>query len=188
VAPELVKIAIGPNWMGAITPLALVALTIPIRMIGSIVSTTIMSVGRVDIAMITTIIGAIITPPMFFFGSRYGIFGLSVAWVVVAPVMFVLNMYRALPILGLTMRDVVRECWRPLVIAGAMFGSVAEARQLLVALPIGLLAVSLVLVGAVVNLFGTWLINREAAIETLQLLFPSRFARFRRSASTLVAL
>ena len=184
VAPELVDIAIGPAWTDSILPLTLVALTIPFRMIGSIVSTTIMSMGRVDIAMWTTIAGACIAPPLFFIGARYGIVGLSVAWLAVTPVMFLLNMFRALPILGLSMRAVFAEMWRPLLSAAAMFVAVEGLRQLLGGVGDVPRFAILVAAGAAIYCGCTWLMNRAATIEALVLIFPGRFAHLRVASHT----
>ena len=179
VAPELVDIVIGPAWSESILPLTLVALTIPFRMIGSIVSTTIMSMGRVDVATLTTVIGAFVAPPMFFFGARYGIVGLSLAWLIVTPILFLLNMFRALPILGLSMSAVFTEMWRPLVISGVMFGTVEALRRVSHGLPSVPLFALLVATGAAVYVGGTWLFNRATTVEVLTLLFPGRFERLR---------
>jgi len=177
VAPELVDIAIGPSWASSTLPLMLVALTIPFRMIGSIVTTTIMSMGRVEIATITTVIGACIAIPLFLVGSRYGIVGLAMAWVIATPIMFGLNMFRALPIVGLSIRGVVTEIWRPLVTSAVMIGTVAGMRLLLVGLPEVLVFGILVATGAATYAAGCWLVNRTATLEAAALLFPGRFAR-----------
>jgi O-antigen/teichoic acid export membrane protein len=183
VAPELVEVAIGSAWQPSILPLTLVALTIPFRMIGSIVSTTIMSLGRVEIAMVTTCIGACIAPPLFLVGAHYGIVGLSVAWLVVTPIMFLLNMYRALPILGLSMRGVLIEIWRPLAGSAAMFLAVGGLRELLPGLSDAWRLPILIVAGALVYSCCTWILNRAATIEALVLLFPGRFAHLGAAAS-----
>lgn len=184
VAPELVNIAIGPAWTQSILPLTLVALTIPFRMIGSIVSTTVMSMGRVDIAMWTTLAGACIAPPLFFVGARYGIVGLSVAWLAVTPLMFTLNMFRALPILGVSKRAVFAEIWRPLLSAAAMFVAVEGLRRLLVGFGDAPRFAVLVASGAAIYCACTWLMNRTATIEALVLIFPGRFAHLRTASHT----
>ena len=176
VAPELVEVTIGPAWHASVLPLTLVALTIPFRMIGSIVTTTIMSVGRVDVAMVTTIIGAVVSPPLFFIGAHYGIVGLSVAWLAVTPIMFALNMFRALPIVGLSIRVVLGEIWRPLAGSAVMFVAVDGLRRVLVGMPDLLMLVVLIAAGAVTYAGCNWLLNRTATIEALVLLFPRRFA------------
>jgi O-antigen/teichoic acid export membrane protein len=173
VAPELVHLAIGPTWQPSILPLTLVALTIPIRMIGSVITTTIMSMGRVDIALVTTLIGTCIAPPLFLVGARHGIVGLSVAWLVVTPILFSLNMFRALPILGLSFRVVASEMWRPLLVSAVMFGIVAATRDRLFGTPDFALFVILVATGALVYGAGTWIVNRAASVEALTLLFPT---------------
>ena len=176
VAPELVEIAIGPTWEQSVLPLTLVALTIPLRMIGSIISTTIMSLGRVDVAMWTTIAGACIAPPLFLLGSRHGIVGLSMAWLVVAPVMFLLNLYRALPILGVSLTDVAKEVWRPMASAAVMFVVVEGLRRVLPHLPSLLLLPILIASGAATYLLGAWILDRVATLEALALLFPGASA------------
>ena len=176
VAPELVRVALGAKWEQAILPLTIVAFTIPFRMIGSVVSTTIMSIGRVDIAMITTIMGAIIMPPLFYFGARDGIEGLSLAWLVITPIMFLLNMYRALPELGLTMRKVLAELVKPAATALLMSLSVLLARALSSGLHDVPRFIVLIAVGAGTWICATWFMNRSATVEALTLLFPIRFA------------
>lgn len=187
VAPELVELAIGPTWHASILPLMLVALTIPFRMIGSVVSTTIMSMGRVDVALVTTLLGAIVAPPLFWIGAHDGIVGLAWAWVAVAPAMFLLNMFRALPILGLSLAGVAAEMWRPLLVSAAMFAVVHVLRDLLVGVATPLVFVALVVAGAAVYCGGIWLLGRTASIEALTLLFPTRFAHLRAGASTAVS-
>ncbi len=186
VAPELVELAIGPTWHASILPLTLVALTIPFRMIGSVVSTTIMSVGRVDVALVTTIVGALVAPPLFWYGAHHGIVGLAYAWLAVAPLMFLLNMFRALPILGLSMAGVATEIWRPLLVSTAMFAAVEAMRGALAGVATPVVFAALVATGAAVYCGGIWLLSRTASIEALTLLFPTRFAHLRAGASTAV--
>ena len=180
VAPELVRVVLGEKWQQAVFPLTVVAFTIPLRMIGSVVSTTVMSIGRADIAMITTIMGAIIMPPIFYFGARDGIEGLSLAWLAITPIMFLLNMYRALPELGLTMRKVLAELARPAATALLMSLSVLLARALSSGLSDVQRFIMLIAVGAVTWICATWFINRSATVEALALLFPGRFANLAR--------
>jgi O-antigen/teichoic acid export membrane protein len=187
VAPELVELAIGPKWHDAVLPLTLVALTIPLRMIGSVITTTIMSLGRVDVALVTTLLGAAVAPPLFYFGSRYGIVGVSVAWLVVAPVMFLLNMFRALPILGLSLAGVAAEMGWPFALSATLFGCVEATRRASAGLPVALVFGLCVVVGAAVYCGGMWMLNRTASIEALTLLFPKRFARLRGNASIAVS-
>ena len=186
VAPELVEVAIGPAWRDSILPLTLVALTIPLRMIGSVISTTIMSLGRVDNALGSTILGAFVAVPLFWFGAQHGIVGLSVAWLVAAPAMFLLNLFRALPILHLSATEVAAELWRPALVSAVMFAAVEGTRGPLGDTPAPVALAALVATGAVVYGGGMWLVNRPASIEALALLFPSRFGPGRNTVNTAI--
>src|SRR5207249_7819264 len=96
-APELVRLVMGEQWAQAILPLQIVAFAVPLRMIGTIVSTTTISVGRVDIALITTLVGTVLAPPLFYFATNFGIVGLSVVWAAITPMLLSLNLFLAAP-------------------------------------------------------------------------------------------
>jgi len=179
VAPDLVHLVMGDAWLPAVVPLQIVALAVPLRMTGTIVSTATMSVGRVDIAMWTTLIGTVLAPPLFFIGSRHGIIGLSVVWAAITPIMLIINLYRALPNLGLAPLDVFAEMARPALAASTM-------AAIVLAVPIGLaglhaaprLAVEIA-AGVLVYVAMTLLVNRAQAVEALQLLAPGWWKRTR---------
>ncbi len=174
VAPEVVRIAMGPNWLEAILPLQIIASIIPLRMVGTMISTAVISVGRVDIAMFTNLVGTLLAPPLFLFASRYGIVGMSLAWVALAPLMLALTVHRSLPILGISARAIGGDLVRSALAAGLMAIGVTLMRTFLPVAGDGLRLVVLVLTGIVVYVVATMLINRAVASEALQVLFPRR--------------
>ena len=181
VAPEVVRIALGRNWLASTLPLQIVALTIPLRMIGTIVSTTIMSIGRVHIAMVTTLAAAILTPPMFLIGAHYGVVGLSLAWLGVTPVLFWLNLYRALPHLGLKVSMVFGEMLSSAIGAALMAAAVWVTRIPLVGVGDAVRLPILIAVGALIYVMFSWTFNRRCSLEAIGLLLPDRFVRFKTS-------
>ena len=179
VAPDLVRLAMGDAWVPAVVPLQIVALAVPLRMIGTIVSTATMSVGRVDIAMWTTLIGTLLAPPLYYIGSRYGIAGLSVAWAAITPVMLLINLYRALPNLGLAPLDVFAEMTRPAIAALAMAVVVIAVRFACAGLHLAPRLAIEIISGALLYLAATLVINRAQAVEALQLFAPGWLQRTR---------
>ena len=177
VAPDLVHIALGELWLPAVIPLQIVALAIPLRMVGTIVSTATMSIGRVDIAVVTTLFGTMLAAVLFYFGARYGIIGLSVAWAVLSPIMVVVNLYRALPNLGVSIVDFFADMSRPVFAALVMAAGVVAMSGLLNGMSAALRLVVDVLSGAIFYLAVTLLLNRRHALESLQLIAPSLLQR-----------
>jgi teichuronic acid exporter len=177
VAPDMVRLVMGDRWLEAILPLQIVALAVPLRMVGTIVSTTTISVGRVDIAMWTTLVGTLIAPPLFYLATRFGIVGLAIVWAAVTPLMLILNLYRALPNLGLTTAAVFREMARSALAALLMALGVFAVQMTFSNLHVASRLMVEIGVGAILYLITTSLLNRATALEALRLLLPSRFER-----------
>jgi O-antigen/teichoic acid export membrane protein len=177
VAPDAVQLAMGDRWLATILPLQIVAIAVPLRMVGTIISTTTISVGRVDIAMWTNLIGTLAAPILFYAATRFGIVGLAVVWAAVTPMMLILNLYRALPNLGLTPIAVFVEMARPAIAALLMASGVFATRMLSSHLHVAWRLVIEIFVGAVLYVIVTGLLNRAAAREALRLLLPGRLER-----------
>jgi teichuronic acid exporter len=173
-APEMVRLVMGEQWLDSILPLQIIAIAVPLRMIGTIVSTTTMSVGRVDITLLTTLAGALVAPPLFFFAAGYGIVAVSGVWAAITPLMLVLNLYRATPNLGLAPSDVFREMLRPATAALFMVGGVMLLRNFLLDMPLILRLLLEVVAGIALYAVATTLVNRRAAREALHLLMPGK--------------
>jgi O-antigen/teichoic acid export membrane protein len=172
VAPDLVELVMGPRWLAAIVPLQIVALAVPVRMVGAIVSTITISVGRVDIAMLTTLIGTLLAPPLFYLSTSYGIVGLAVVWATLSPLMLSINLFRALPNLGLTPTEVFAEMGRPVVAAFVMAAAVLAVKASIPGDYQVLRLAAEIAIGALIYIGATALINRASALDALRLLFP----------------
>lgn len=131
VAPELVTVLLGPKWDSAVLPLQILALIMPLRMIGNIIPTAIDAMGRPDIGVKNLIVANAIMLPAFVIGSNWGLTGLSMAWGCVSPLVFLLNSARSLPVVNLRIRDILRAMASPAFSACGMYGAVFLARRYL---------------------------------------------------------
>jgi O-antigen/teichoic acid export membrane protein len=174
VAPEIVHLAMGPQWLGTVLPLQIIAMVIPLRMIGSLVSTAIISIGRVKIAMITMLIGVLLAPPLFYFGTRYGIIGLSMVWIVVTPLMLALNLARSVSAIDISITQVIVDIWRPLLASSIMVIALFFLRSLLESASDAVRLALLVGIGFLLYAAITAAVNRTAASEAWRLIGPRR--------------
>jgi O-antigen/teichoic acid export membrane protein len=170
VAPELVNVVLGSKWGGAVLPLALFSLVMPLRLINTAVSNAVQGMGRSDRVLLNVIWACILTPPALLVGVNWGLPGVVVAWLVVSPIVFVQNMLRSLPVTG------VRHAlfWKALVPSAAsallMYAAVWGARATLPdSWPGWIRLGALVLVGVGSYVAAGWLINRRTALEALRL-------------------
>jgi len=124
-------VLLGPKWTEAIVPLQLLTLVMPLRLLIPFVNTAAQGFGRADIAMKQVAAACIVMPIAFWIGTRWGLVGLSAAWVAAFPFVFLYSVGNFAPLIGLRVRDVLAALSRPALAASAMYGVVVGARALL---------------------------------------------------------
>jgi O-antigen/teichoic acid export membrane protein len=171
VAPEVVSVILGPKWAPALFPLTLLSLMMPLRMFNVFMPNALQGIGRADLLFYNSLVAAILMPVAFFVGIHWGLEGLSLAWVIVTPLVFFENMRRTLPPLGLRMIDLWKALAPSGTAAAAMYAAVAGARWLLPSSlsPLPTLGL-LVATGAAVYALGSVAFNRQGSREVVRLL------------------
>ena len=168
VAPEIIEVFLGEKWNSAVIPLGLLALVVPLRMIGNVLNTTLMGLGRPDISVIPLAISLVIMPTAFVVGSQFGLKGLCLAWITTYPFMFYILIWLALPIAGLKIRDLLVAVMMP-ALASFLMVMAVYAFKMLSAEDIHAifrLAAS-VLIGGLTYLSFMWLANQKGFREII---------------------
>jgi O-antigen/teichoic acid export membrane protein len=170
VAPETVYVVLGPAWQGAIIPMQILTLMMPLRMTSNLMPAALQGVGRVDLEIRGLLVLWLLMPAAFLFAARWGVEGVSLAWVLVFPVAFAINLSFSLSVLGVGRWQFVATLARSALPGIPMYAAVLLARSMLGPItPIPLLAI-LVLVGAVTYAVAAFILNREGLREVLALL------------------
>lgn len=169
VAQEIVAVVLGAKWSQAALPLQLIPLIIPLRMLGSYMSTAVQGIGRPDIDVRNTFQGMLLMPPAFYVGCLFGLPGVSIAWLLVVPLLFVGNMKRLLEAAGVPLQDFYANLKLPLAISLGMYAMVALIRYLL-PLDVGAVVslVLLVATGATAYAGTFWVVGRERFLNVLR--------------------
>jgi teichuronic acid exporter len=131
VSQEFVDVILGSKWHRAILPLQLVSLVTPLRMFQAVLSTALTGIGRADLELRNTVVGAIVLPTSFLVGARYGLNGLALSWLLGVPIVYALNLPRTLRAFGFTLLDLASAVRAPLIAGGVMYASVSAARLLM---------------------------------------------------------
>ena len=169
VAPEIVGVFLGEKWEPAILPLEILAIVMPIRMIGQLMPPTLQGVGKAGLNAFNQFVLFAAMTVAFLIGAQYGIVGLSIAWLVVFPITFLANVASWFPALGIPMSRMGSAMAGPMLAAVAMFASVAGARAYGAGHGVTALA-TLVLVGAASYVALTLIVNRNGLREARALI------------------
>jgi teichuronic acid exporter len=166
VAPEIVTIVLGAKWTPAILPLSALALVQPIRIVQMFVPNAIQGIGRGDVILKNAITACVMMPFAFLVGVNWGLLGLSIAWLVGSPLLFLANSMRNMPALEMRSIHLLKAMAPAAISAAVMFGAVMASRTMLgldSAHATSLL--TLVVVGATTYVAVSWFANREGLRE-----------------------
>ncbi len=173
VAPELVPALLGPKWLEAVVPLTLLCLIMPLRVLSPLMHNGLYAVGRADVSFRITCITALVMCTAFLVGTGFGLLGLSLAWAIVFPLVFLYNLVTAGRHFGLNAREILAALLRPALASGLMYACIALLRASLPD-PALLRLVLLIATGAAAYTAFSLAINREGLREAWQLLFRPR--------------
>lgn len=170
IAPEIVTVLLGPKWVAAITPLQLLPLVMPLTMLSPFLNTAFQGIGRGGVVFSNVFTACVFMPAAFWIGARWGLVGLCVAWLVGFPLVFIINLHRMLPLVGLKVSSALKPIALPMLAAAGMYFGVWIARSLL---PAGLPALALMAVLIVTGAAGYALVtvatNGDGAREAVDL-------------------
>jgi len=131
VAPELIGVFLGQKWALAEVPLTLLALVVPFRMIRNLMMPALLGLGRADIDLRNELIAMALLPVSFLVGVNWGLLGVSLVWVLVFPVVFILNMLNFIKIIQIRARDIFKAMSVPLII-GLIMGLAVNGMEVLI--------------------------------------------------------
>ncbi|HVZ35733.1 MAG TPA: lipopolysaccharide biosynthesis protein [Polyangiaceae bacterium] len=147
IAAEFVDVVLGERWRDSIVPLQVVSFVAPLRMLGMVLATALTGVGRADLELRNTIVGAIVLPSAFFVGAQWGLDGLAFSWCCAVPIVLAMNFPRTLGALGMSCGDLMAATRGPIAAGIAMYAAVTLARRplseldeltrLLILIPVG---------------------------------------------------
>jgi O-antigen/teichoic acid export membrane protein len=135
VAPELVWVLLGSNWIETVPALVILPLIVPVRMICSVLFTTSLALGNRQLDLRNTILNFVLLPTGFFVGAHWGLIGLCSAWLVSVPFAYAFSVPAVLKCIGIRGRELAAECGAPALAAGVMYAAVVAARAALDGLP-----------------------------------------------------
>lgn len=178
VSPWLVPAALGPHWEGAVLPLQIVALALPLRLLSVLLSSVIQGMGHAGLDLRNSVTGIVVLPCCFLVGAQFGAIGLALAWLIGLPILITLNLRRSQPMLGIGLGAALRALSKPLALSAAMAGCVTVAGQWgEVHWGIWPALMAAIAAGVVSYLGLLWTLDKESVRQMLRLVRPPPLAQ-----------
>jgi O-antigen/teichoic acid export membrane protein len=109
VAPEFVRVILGPRYEQAILPLVLLCLAMPFQLIASLLPAAVNGMGRPGIEFVNKLFAVLVMPAAFLIGVQWGLTGLCLAWVIAFPLVLAFQVHRAAPVVAFRERNLLRS-------------------------------------------------------------------------------
>lgn len=170
VAPEIVSVVLGQKWAQVELPLALLALVMPFRMVSNLMTPILRGLGRVDVELRNHLIAVVFLPVSFLIGVNWGLFGVSLVWVLVWPVVFIFNMLNFFKVIQIRARDIFKAMRLPLII-GLIMSLAVNGMEVLIldSLDIHLRLLLQIAIGVIVYTSLSYAFNRDNFIEVYRM-------------------
>ncbi|MDJ0710568.1 MAG: lipopolysaccharide biosynthesis protein [Woeseiaceae bacterium] len=170
VAHSAVVLFLGDKWLGAIVPLQILAIVMPVRMISTVVPPVLWGIGQPRTSAGNFFIASIIMVPAFVIGAGYGPVGLAMAWALAYPVVFFIKMLRTTNSVDMSIWTLLGGMLRPALASAGMYAAVVVAKPYVVGEAGQVLyLLQLVGVGAIAYAGLVYLIYRDGLKEALAL-------------------
>lgn len=182
VAHDFVVVVLGEKWLTAVPALQLLALASAVRSVTPLLPQILIATGQARRNTQASVALALVLPPLFLLGTRWGIVGVAWMWVAVYPVIVAAFMVRfALAACATTVPQYLRALW-PAASACLVMAAAVMATELM--LPpewsLGTQLTLKVIVGAIAYAATLFLAHRSRLAAFLRLL---RLLRVRRASA-----
>ena len=128
VADSAVVVFLGATWLPVVLPLRILCVVLCFRTIESLHPPVTMARGRPQVVLGNTTLGALVMPPSFYIGARYGgIEGVAMAWLLTRPFLFAIVTSRTLRVVELGWARFISGLWHPIVGCLVMIALVVAA-------------------------------------------------------------
>jgi PST family polysaccharide transporter len=105
VARELVPLALGHKWEGAIVPLQVLSVYVGFRSVVALLYTVLTAVGNTRFVMWNELSALVILPTAFYIGSHWGIGGIACGWVAGYPLVALPLYWKTFKTIGMQVGD-----------------------------------------------------------------------------------
>lgn len=172
----LIEVLFGSKWLGMAPLVQILGLAMPMMTVQILFAPVSNALGRPDLSMKTSACGAILFTLAFFIGSRFGIHGMTIAWLVAAPLLLLATTLVAGPVSGTSVSDIIAATLPGFASALVMGLAVTGVDQLLAAQglaaswPAALRLALLVTTGAATYAALSWWTQRPALLRAINLL------------------
>ncbi|TKB65208.1 MAG: lipopolysaccharide biosynthesis protein [Nitrospira sp.] len=171
VADDFVMVLLGDQWKEVVVPLQILACYGAFRSMMTLLSPILLVTGLSRLGMLNAFWCVAALLPAFYVGSRWGIIGVAVSWMVAHPFVTIPLYSKVFRHIGLPVGAYLRALWPAVSACLVMTTAVLLLKQMLpIDWPLLAHLVTLGIAGAVAYLLTAWIFHRARVMAFVELL------------------
>lgn len=168
VSTDLVSVVLGPKWVGATLPLAILALYAGARSVTILYAHLFNATRETRFGMWIAVVGAVVLLAGFIVGSHWGPAGIAAAWLILHPLLSAVALRRAQRILQMRWAEYLQALRLgldgTLIMALILLGFQSFVAE---SWPAGVRLAGSIALGASSYIVATWMLHRERLMHIL---------------------
>jgi O-antigen/teichoic acid export membrane protein len=169
VSPEMISLVLGEKWLGAVIPLQILCLGVPLKTLEAAFPPYLMALGHVKIHFMTMAAGVLVMSMALVLGTQWGLPGVSAGWSLSTGTIFLLMLAATASVTNLSARRVLKLTARTATPGLLMYAIVSFSRTGLEGEPLLMTLSACIGIGVVVYGVLALLMCRQEIIEVRNL-------------------
>jgi O-antigen/teichoic acid export membrane protein len=165
VSPEMISLVLGEKWLGAVIPLQILCLGVPLKTLEAAFPPYLMALGHVKIHFMTMAAGVLVMSMALVLGTQWGLPGVSAGWSLSTGTIFLLMLAATASVTNLSARRVLKLTARTATPGLLMYAIVSFSRTGLEGEPLLMTLSACIGIGVVVYGVLALLMCRQEIIE-----------------------
>jgi O-antigen/teichoic acid export membrane protein len=168
-APEVTRLMFGSGWGESIPVMRMLGVAGLATSIGFLNPTVLKALGKPSWRVVLMGVTAVAQVAAFAIAVRWGVFAVATALAIVTFAVSPAWFYAVHKLIGLRFGSLLRQVVGPAVASGLMVAAVLATKQVVGGLGLVWQVVALVTIGAATYVAALWVLDRESAVEALEL-------------------
>lgn len=179
ISNEAIHVILGEKWGAAILPMQIMALVMPLKMLGANIPTAVKAIGKPEVNVINLAISCIVVPSSILIGAKWGLFGAVFAWSIAYPIAFSITLVRSMKVLGIGIQDFMQTIMPSILAGTAMYLIIMFMHErILDGMDARIRLLILVITGILSYPLASLVLNRKGMAELMAVAAPGLAERF----------
>ncbi len=171
LSENFVLVVFGDKWLDIAIPLSILSITTCMRSLNNLFAPVVNAMGHPEVQFINALISLFIMSPSIFIGVNWGVVGLSYAWLSGYTLVYIITSVRSCRSLNIHYLTYLSQIFQAFLPTSVMVTIIYFLKKYIIVTNYSWLSFAfLIIIGVIVYIIATYILNRKVFFELLSIL------------------